>query len=1657
MLALGVGNAWADDVTFSWAGSATADGGKTDYVVEQAPVTLTFAVGTASNAPRTNKEGSVRMYANTTLTISCASGNITKVTFTPTTASYNATKLQYNGTALTSDEWTLSSPSNEVTLTASAAARFKTIVVTYTAGGGDEPPTPTTQYTVKWYTAIGTSTDVTLNEGAAITKPATDPTMSGYEFMGWTDQCSVAADGAGFTALTDFGTVDADKEFYAVFAVAATTGGGGETGSVTMKYSGSTTANMSTGNNAATVGLDANEWSVVPTKGSASNMPGLNKDGDIRLYGHASGGNYLTISSTSYTITDITVTYTSNSYNNAAILVNSSKVTGSNGSYAINANSFVIKNANTNTTQVRIKTLVINYSTGGGSTKTYSNYTTTCSGATVVETLTDAQFAWSAATAEATMGATNTLPTLTNTLPVSVTYESSTPATATIAADGTITLVAPGTTTISAKFAGGEVSGTTYAAKTVKYDLTVLKAPATPTENVYVKVTETAGITDGEYLIVYEDGKVAFNGAFTTLDAVSNTVEVVINSNTIAGNTDIDAATFTINVADGTILSASGYYIGQTSDANGLKANSSTKYENALSIENDGTATVKSGGAYLRYNSDANQWRFRYYKSGSYSSQKAIALYKKASSHTLTYGTCTNGSVSADVANGATVLSGTTITLSNTPSADYKLSAYDVYKTGDETTKVTVTNGKFVMPEFDVTISATFVPAKTLTSIEITTPATQTTFWQGETFNYTGLEVTAHFDGAADEVVTPTVTGSTATAGTQTVTVSYNEGATTKTATYNITVKAIPNTQETAYSVAEAFDIIDKLTTAEGVFIKGIVSQVDSYNSTYKSITYWISADGTTTKQLQVYSGKGLESADFSDKTDLSVGDQVIVCGDLKEYSGIYEFDKNNYLASHTPTTKDPAGLAYATTEYTANVGEAFTTPELTNPHNLDVTYSTSDASKATVDANTGAVTIVAAGVVTITATTTGDATHDAGSASYTITISNPGLAVATLPFYFNGKQADIEGTPGMTQSGIDSKDYADAPYLKMNTTGDWLVICFDSEPGKLSYDIKNNSFSGGKFSVQESADGETYTDVAVHTTITDLQSEEYELNSASRYVKFIYTTKSSGNVGLGNIKITKFGEEPEQPGEGGGEGTEQPLTDWVLTSAADITTNDLVVITMTKGETTWAMTNDKGTSAAPVASEVTVTANALAAEPTKTLKWVVSNDNGTLTIYPYGDYETWLYCTNTNNGVRVGKGDAKEFTINANYLYTNLTNDARYIGVYNAQDWRCYTSINSNIEGQTLAFYVKKNANDVLPGAGEDPEGGEGGEDPVVPTPTINATATFIFNTAEGLNDLGITYPATPTTVEDGTEDAFKTEFEDNATFTQDGITMTTTDGTVVATRVWLTAAGKLDLRVYKGATLTFSVPAEHKISAIVFDGSNIDHLLVNGNAVSGNAWNGSAETITFTAKDDAKTIKINTIAFVVEYTRNVTNKFGTICLPHASASTSGAYFYEVVGKGTENGKPAVYLASVNSLKAGVPYIFEKTANTIKVVYSSEKVDAPQNDNANGLVGTFTEITVPDGDYILYYDAFCTNEPAGTLNKIRANRAYLNLDAVEGGAPVQMPGRRYIGMSVQGENEATGFEKITAPEGQAIKVIENGQLIIIRGGEKFNVQGQRL
>lgn len=136
---------------------------------------------------------------------------------------------------------------------------------------------------------------------------------------------------------------------------------------VTMKYSGTTTANMvADGSNEATsVGLDNAEWSVTADKGGNTNAPGLNKAGDFRLYWHTNGSNTITVKSlTNATISSIAITFTGADYSNVSVTVDGNAVTGTDGVYEINSTSFVIGNANTTNVQVRIKQIVITY-TGG--------------------------------------------------------------------------------------------------------------------------------------------------------------------------------------------------------------------------------------------------------------------------------------------------------------------------------------------------------------------------------------------------------------------------------------------------------------------------------------------------------------------------------------------------------------------------------------------------------------------------------------------------------------------------------------------------------------------------------------------------------------------------------------------------------------------------------------------------------------------------------------------------------------------------------------------------------------------------------------------------------------------------------------------------------------------------------------------------------------------------------------------------------------------------------------------------------------------------------------------------------------------------------------------------------------------------------------------
>ena len=73
---------------------------------------------------------------------------------------------------------------------------------------------------------------------------------------------------------------------------------------------------------------------------------------------------------------------------------------------------------------------------------------------------------------------------------------------------------------------------------------------------------------------------------------------------------------------------------------------------------------------------------------------------------TVTLAPVTNGSISADP---TCALQGTTINLTATPANGYEFGSWSVYKTGDTNTTVAVNGNSFTMPNYSVTVSATFV------------------------------------------------------------------------------------------------------------------------------------------------------------------------------------------------------------------------------------------------------------------------------------------------------------------------------------------------------------------------------------------------------------------------------------------------------------------------------------------------------------------------------------------------------------------------------------------------------------------------------------------------------------------------------------------------------------------------------------------------------------------------------------------------------------------------------------------------------------------------------------------------------------------------------------------------------------------------------------
>ncbi len=105
--------------------------------------------------------------------------------------------------------------------------------------------------------------------------------------------------------------------------------------------------------------------------------------------------------------------------------------------------------------------------------------------------------------------------------------------------------------------------------------------------------------------------------------------------------------------------------------------------------------------------------------------------------------------------------------------------------------------------------------------------------------------------------------------------------------------------------MAGILSIKDSYDSSKDYYVKGIVSRVTQYRSSYGSLDYYLSDDGTTDNEFYVYSGLGLNGAKFTSTSDLTVGDTVVVKCNLTTYYDTFEANYNSVIVSMGSSSSD--------------------------------------------------------------------------------------------------------------------------------------------------------------------------------------------------------------------------------------------------------------------------------------------------------------------------------------------------------------------------------------------------------------------------------------------------------------------------------------------------------------------------------------------------------------------------------------------------------------------------------------------------------------------------------------------------------------------------------------------------------------------------------
>ncbi len=289
-------------------------------------------------------------------------------------------------------------------------------------------------------------------------------------------------------------------------------------------------------------------------------------------------------------------------------------------------------------------------------------------------------------------------------------------------------------------------------------------------------------------------------------------------------------------------------------------------------------------------------------------------------------------------------------------------------------------------------------------------------------------------------------------AGSTVITATYEGDETNykpSSATYELTVTNTdpnaPGTANNPYTVAQA---IENTPSSGNVYIKGKVSGFYSTDivSDGTNYRYYISDDGTTTNQLLVYRGKGLNNVAFSSADDLQIGDQVVIYGELTTYNSTKEVAANNYIVSlsrkPTPTItfKDENNEEITSVDVAMN--DMVEVSATCSAGDVTLTFSSEDATIA--DYDDGHVLGYKEGTTTITASFAGNDDYRATTAQLTVNVTDSRSAV-TLAFENVPETINLDATATYTATATPA-----VTGITYSSSDDNIVMV-DDETGEIA------------------------------------------------------------------------------------------------------------------------------------------------------------------------------------------------------------------------------------------------------------------------------------------------------------------------------------------------------------------------------------------------------------------------------------------------------------------------------------------------------------------------------------------------------------------------------------------------------------------------------